>query len=179
MRQNRLMSIFWIIGESSRLVRKSFFAVTLLVVITGTFVTWMLPKIYEAHCVMRVDQDKMDVDLFSPQQGAGVGYSPYFLLTEYEVIQARPILLEVIRNLNLEKVWGERLTEDGSSIPEDLAHKLLKKNLVVSQFRNTSLIAVRAGSESPTEAALIANEIADVYREHRRNGQASRNEARN
>ena len=141
-------------------------AVTLLVVITGTFVTWMLPKIYESACIIRVEQDNMDVDLFNPQQANG--YSPYFLLTEYEVIQARPILLEVIRNLNLEKVWGERLTEDGSAIDQDLAYIILKKNLMVSQFRNTSLIAIRTGSESPEEAAMIANEIANVYREHRR-----------
>jgi capsular exopolysaccharide synthesis family protein len=91
------------------------------------------------------------------------GYDPYFLRTQFEIIQSKPILYEVVNRLNLQEVWGKK----GEKIPKEVAYKILRSSLEVSQYRDTSLISLTAKREDPKEAARIANELADVYRDAR------------
>ena len=140
-------------------------AVMLLVVVTGTGVTLMLPKQYAADARILVREDNMDVDVFERQMPQG--YNPFFLRTQYEIIQSRQILYQVINNLNLQQVWGEKNNEDGSPIGREDAYITLRSSVKVQQYRDTSIIAIIVYRESPEEAARIANEIAAVYRDHR------------
>jgi len=140
-------------------------AVMLLVVVTGTGVTLMLPKQYAADARILVREDNMDVDVFERQMPTG--YNPFFLRTQYEIIQSRQILYQVINNLNLQQVWGEKQNEDGSPIGREDAYFALRGSVKVQQYRDTSIIAIVVFRESPEEAARIANEIAAVYRDHR------------
>jgi capsular exopolysaccharide synthesis family protein len=91
------------------------------------------------------------------------GYDPYFLRTQFEIIQSKPILYEVINRLNLQEIWGK----NGEKIQKDLAYKILLSSLDVSQYRDTNLISLTAKRQDPKEAARIANELADVYRDIR------------
>jgi polysaccharide biosynthesis transport protein len=140
-------------------------AVVLLVVVTGTAFTLTLPKIYMADARMLVREDAMDVDVFERQMLSA--YNPFFLRTQYEIIQSRQILYQVINNLNLEQVWGEELHEDGTPLSREEAYGILRSSVRVEQYRDTSLIAVQAFRENPDEAARIANEVAAVYRDQR------------
>ena len=140
-------------------------AVMLLVVVTGTGVTLMLPKQYAADARILVREDNMDVDVFERQMPQG--YNPFFLRTQYEIIQSRQILYQVINNLNLQQVWGEKNNEDGSPIGREDAYLTLRGSVKVQQYRDTSIIAIIVYRENPEEAARIANEIAAVYRDHR------------
>src|SRR5207249_6963897 len=54
-------------------------------------------------------------------------------------------------------------------LPIDLAYTILKHQIDVHQARNTSLIEIRVISEDKNEAAVIANKIAEVYRNSRLN----------
>ena len=100
-------------------------AVTLLVVVTGTAFTLMLPKHYMADARILVREDAMDVDVFERQMPPG--YNPFFLRTQYEIIQSRQILYQVINNLNLQQVWGEKLNEDGSPLDREDAYAMLSR----------------------------------------------------
>ena len=140
-------------------------AVMLLVVVTGTGVTLMLPKQYAADARILVREDNMDVDVFERQMPTG--YNPFFLRTQYEIIQSRQILYQVINNLNLQQVWGEKNNEDGSPVSREDAYMTLRSSVKVQQYRDTSIIAIVLFRENPEEAARIANEIAAVYRDHR------------
>ncbi|MBN1269144.1 MAG: polysaccharide biosynthesis tyrosine autokinase [Kiritimatiellae bacterium] len=140
-------------------------AVTLLVVLTGTAVTFTLPKMYRAEARIMVREDATDVDVFERQMPAV--YNPFFLRTQFEIIQSKPILYQVLQNLNLPEVWGKELTEEGAPLSRDDTYVLLLQSLEVEQYRDTTLIAIRAKRENPEEAARIANEVAHVYREHR------------
>lgn len=141
------------------------FAVTLLVVLTGVAVTLTMPRIYEAEARIMVREDTTDVDVFERQMPSG--YNPFFLRTQFEVIQSRPILYQVIQNLNLQEAWGKQLHEEGTPISREEALMILQQSVTVEQYRDTSLIAIRARREDPQEAARIANEVAHVYREYR------------
>lgn len=137
-------------------------AVLLLVVITGTAYTFTLPKIYASQARIEVNRDNVDIDPFNPASQLG-GYDPYFLRTQFEIIQSKPILYEVINRLNLQEVWKNK----SGKITKEHAYKILRSSLSVGQARDTSLISIVAKRQDPKEAMRIANELADVYRDAR------------
>ena len=140
-------------------------AVMLLVVVTGTAFTLTLPRKYMADARIMVREDAMDIDVFERQYVGG--YNPFFMRTQYEVIQSRQILYQVINNLNLQQVWGEKAHDDGTPLSREDAYGELSRSIKVEQFRDTSLISIQTYREDPEEAARIANEIAAVYRDQR------------
>jgi capsular exopolysaccharide synthesis family protein len=146
-------------------VRKTvILAVFLLVAITTTLVTFILPPTFASSVRISVQKDATDI------QGLGNNvaynmYDPYWVQTEFEKIQSKLILYEVITNLDLNRKWGEKFKE--GELRTDITYKLLKSQIEVSQARNTSLIEISVRSDVPEDAAVIANRIAEVYRDSR------------
>lgn len=140
-------------------------AVTLLVVITGAAYTFTLPRIYMAEARIEIRPDALDVDVFSPQQT--IGYNPFFLRTEFEIIRSRSTLTQVVRDLNLQAEWGRTMTADGSPLPLEDAIRILSRSVRVDQYRDTSLVSISARRPDANEAARIANQVAEVYRANR------------
>jgi capsular exopolysaccharide synthesis family protein len=146
-------------------VRKTvILAVFLLVSITATLVTFILPPKFASKVRITVQKDAPDI--------AGIGggqsynaFDPYWVQTEFEKIQSKSILYPVITNLDLHIKWGEKYKE--GVLPLGLAFKLLQADIRIDQPRNTSLIEIKAFSDDPNEAAAIANKIAEVYRQSR------------
>ena len=129
----------------------------------------MMPQKFTAVTQLEVLEDSMDVDPFYDRQSSRLGYNPFFLMTQQKIMTSRPILTQVIRNLNLQRVWGLQLNEDKSPITAELALQILTRNLRVEQDRDTTLMNISVKSEDPKLAADIANEIANVYRDRRLN----------
>ena len=138
-------------------------AVAILVVLTGTVYTLMLPNIYASSSRISVSEDAPEINPFAAQESYSSSYNPYFLRTQFEILQSKPILHEVILRLNLQLEWGK----DGEKLPRDVTYKILKNSLAVFQQRDTSLIVISVKRDDPFEAAKIANEIAEVYRDSR------------
>src|SRR5882762_8924578 len=141
-------------------------AVFLLVAITTTLVTFILPESFASTVRMKVEKDVGDVAGIGADRYAG-GFDPYWLQTEFETIQSKSILNQVITNANmmLHKKWAEKLHVD--ELPLDLTYSMLKHQIDVRQSRNTSLIEIRVISDDKNEAANIANEIATIYKKTR------------
>ena len=144
-------------------------AVALLTIVTGTAYTLMMPKKYTATTQLEVREDALDVDPFYSREASRMGYNPFFLMTQEKIMRSRPVLMEVIRNLNLQRVWGAELNEDKSPISPELALQILQRSLRVEQDRDTTLMNVSVRSEDPKRSAEIANEIANVYSDRRLN----------
>ena len=144
-------------------------AVALLTIVTGTAYTLMMPKKFSATIQLEVREDAMDVDPFYSREASRLGYNPFFLMTQEKIMRSRPVLTEVIRNLNLQRVWGADLNEDKSPIAPDLALQILQRSMRVEQDRDTTLMNVTVTSEDAKRSAEIANEIANVYRDRRLN----------
>ncbi|MCX6904235.1 MAG: Wzz/FepE/Etk N-terminal domain-containing protein [Verrucomicrobia bacterium] len=141
-------------------------AVFLLVSLTTTLVTFILPEAYSSTVRIQVEKDSPDV--------AGVtertylpAYDPYWIQTEFEKIQSKTVLYKVIERLGLNQVWAKKYKDTGT-LPNDVTFMILKSMLDVRQSRNTSLIEIRVVSEKAFEAAQIANKIAEIYGETRR-----------
>lgn len=142
-------------------------AVFLLVVITATLVTFVLPVSYASTARIKIDRDRSDIELQQTGNAMGFAYDPYFIQTEFEVIQSELILDQVIERLRLREVWGKTLA-GGKPLKTEEARRFLKSKIDLATVRGTSLIAITVYSEKPQEAAEIANMIADVYSEYRR-----------
>ena len=140
-------------------------AVFLLVLLTTTAVTFILPETYMSTARIEVGKDTPDVgSILTPQ--APMAYDPYFIQTEFEKIRSTKVLYKVIEQLNLQNVWAKRFGTDTLKIGE--AYKILVGQIDLRQSRNTSLIEIRAYSDDKTEAADIANAISKEYTDYRK-----------
>ncbi len=148
-----------------RLRKTVIVAVFLLVVITATVVTFILPESYASTARIRVEREGYDIEPITGRTYQQ-GYDPYFIQTEFEVIQSSVVLSRVVTNLNLNEVWQKKF-----GLPEKLrteeSFALLKRMIDLRPVRNTSLIEIRVYSDNPDEAAQLANAIAEEYRDYR------------
>jgi uncharacterized protein involved in exopolysaccharide biosynthesis len=139
---------------------------TLLVaglVLCGTGL-WLLlsPAQYRATVRIELNPESRDVS----DIGQPVSYDPYFIQTEFEVIQSQLVLGKVIAALNLNVVWGKKY--GGSrTLTTNECIAALKKHLRITPVRNTKLIEISFASNDPDEAARIANSIAEAYQNYR------------
>jgi polysaccharide biosynthesis transport protein len=140
-------------------------AVFLLVVITATLVTFILPESFSSMARIKVERDQSDIATLAGQQGTGI-YDPYFIQTEFEVIQSEVVLSKVIDALNLNEVWGKKYN-NGQKFTTSETMAVLKKQIDLRPVRNTSLIEIRVYSENADEAARLANEITKTYQAYR------------
>src|SRR5271166_2091527 len=131
-------------------------AVFLLVVITATLVTFILPESYSSTARIKVERDQSDIATLAGQQVMG-SYDPYFIQTEFEVIQSEVVLGKVIDDpsLNLNVEWGKRYN-GGQRFTTTETMAVLKKQIDLRPVRNTSLIEIRVFSENADEAARLA-----------------------
>ncbi len=140
-------------------------AVFLLVFLTATLVTFILPQSFASTARIKVERDVSDIQEMSGRP-MYQGYDPYFIQTEFEVIQSEVILTNVIEALKLRDEWGKKFA-GGEKLRTSEAIRLLKGRMDLRPVRNTSLIEVRCFSEDKDEAARLANAIAEAYRDYR------------
>jgi predicted Ser/Thr protein kinase len=122
--------------------------VFLLVVAAATVVTMLLPAVYVATARVR---------LTGPES-----VDPYHLQTEVEIIQSQPVLEPVAASLNLSQRWGQKFA-GGAALSDDQTVALMKRMIDVRPIRNTALVEIGVHSDSPAEAAEIANKITETY----------------
>jgi succinoglycan biosynthesis transport protein ExoP len=141
-------------------------AVFLLVALTTTVVTFLLPPAYKSMVKISIEQDMTDVD---PQQRGFLvrpTVDPFFVQTEFQRIQSKPVLYKVITNLHLCEEWGRKYNQ-GVPISNERAFNYLKGSIDVQQSHNTTLIEIHGFSDDKDEAAKLANTVAEVYTEVR------------
>jgi capsular exopolysaccharide synthesis family protein len=141
-------------------------AVFLLVVITATLVTFILPESFASTARIKIERDQNDIaGMSSP--GLMAGYDPYFIQTEFELIQSEVILKPVVERLNLNVEWGKKYNAGSGPLKTEESMGLLKSRMDLRPVRNTSLIEIRVLSEKAEDAAKYAQTIAEVYQKHR------------
>jgi len=140
--------------------------VFLLTAVTTTVVTFFIPKTYMSLSRISIEKDTSDIAPLLGMQSGPSAFDPYFIQTEFEKIQSQMVLDKVVAKCSLTEEW---------KLPDDImARKLLKKAIDVRQFRNTSIIELRAYDRKPTEAQEIAQALAEEYQTHRTDAQQKR-----
>jgi len=142
-------------------------AVFLLVVLTTTAVTFILPESWSSTVRIAVEKDISDITPLGFAQNSSQ-FDPFFIQTEFEVMQSQVLLTKIVNNpkLNLKEKWAAKLGT-GEPLTDNQAILYLKSNLQISPVRNTSLIEIHFYSSDPAEAADLANAIAEAYKDYR------------
>jgi len=155
-----------------RIIRVRFVVILLVFLITAvttTVVTFLLPPTYMSLSRISVEKDTSDIAPLLGMQSGPTAFDPYFIQTEFEKIQSQKVLDKVIAKCDL----AESLVL-GKSLNESEARKILEKSIDVRQYRNTSIIELRAYDRKPTKAQEIAQALASEYQNHRSNLQKDR-----
>jgi succinoglycan biosynthesis transport protein ExoP len=142
--------------------------VFLITAIVATAVTFLLPESYASTARIRIEPD-----FIADITGVGshvtyASYDPYFIQTEFEIIQDRVVLGKVIEALNLNVEWGKKYF-GGETLKTPETMEFLKRRMSLMPVRNTKLIEITIYSEDKNDAARLANAIAEAYRNYRLN----------
>lgn len=140
----------------------AFVTVFLITTILATAVTFVLPETYASTCRIKMEPDASATSMNS---NAAV-YDPYFIQTEFEVMQSELVLSNVIATLNLNVQWGKKYFA-GETLKSAETMKILRGRLWLRPVKNTKLISITVFSDDKNEAALIANALAESYRTFR------------
>jgi capsular exopolysaccharide synthesis family protein len=148
-----------------RLRRSLILVVFLLCVMTSTLLTLWLPKQYSSMVQIQVNKDDPEVSIVNGGQSSMSFADPYFLATQFKIIESWRILTNVIVNLRLDEKLAQQNGATKWSI-DDTFDQLVHR-LSVEQTRMTSLIEISVRNQSPDLAAEIANAVADSYKQFR------------
>ncbi|MGA2175826.1 MAG: polysaccharide biosynthesis tyrosine autokinase [Verrucomicrobiota bacterium] len=147
-----------------RLRRSLILVVFLLCLMTSTLLTIWLPKQYSSMVRIQVEKDTPEVPIAEGRQ-LTIGTDPYFLTTQFKIIESWSILTNVIVSLHLD----EKLAQQNgySRWTLDDTYEYLSHKISVEQTRMTSLIEVSVKNPDAQLAANIVNGIAESYRRSR------------
>ena len=140
--------------------------VFLITAIIATAVTFILPESYASTCRIKVENDVYDSSAGNGMTPSTAPYDPYFIQTTFEIMQSQLVLSNVITALNLNDAWGKKYF-NGENLKTSETMEILKGRMALSPVRNTKLIAITIYSDDAKEAALLANTIADAYKNYR------------
>jgi succinoglycan biosynthesis transport protein ExoP len=141
--------------------------VFLITAIVATAVTFLLPESYASTARIRIEPDSIADITGVGSHVTYASYDPYFIQTEFEIIQDRVVLGKVIEALNLNVEWGKKYF-GGETLKTPETMEFLKRRMSLMPVRNTKLIGITVYSEDKNDAARLANAIAEAYRNYRR-----------
>jgi len=142
-------------------------SVFLLIAITATVVTFILPESYSSTARIEINPDSGDISSMGGMPASSyLPYDAYFIQTEFEIMQSEKVLGRVIEALDLNDVWGKKLN-GGVPLKTEDTMQLLKQRMNLSPERNTKLIDITVYSDDKNDAAQLANGIAQAYQEYR------------
>jgi capsular polysaccharide biosynthesis protein len=144
----------------SRAFLTAFMAVFLLLLGASAIITFLMPESFSATARISVLHGSPPT---VPYVAGQAEPNPYFMQTEMAVLQSTNVLEKVLEDLNLVQKWSERLNMS-KSLSRTEALELLKSRMQLRPVRNSSVLEIRVFDEAASEAAAIANEIAQVFR---------------
>lgn len=142
--------------------------VFLITAIIATAVTFILPESYSSTCRIKVENDGNDISLGTSMPTSMLPYDPYFIQTTFEILQSQLVLSNVISQLDLNDKWGKKYF-NGEKLKTTETMEILKQRMSLAPVRNTKLISITVYSDDAKEAALLANTIAESYKQYRLN----------
>jgi uncharacterized protein involved in exopolysaccharide biosynthesis len=122
---------------------------------------WLLlsPPQYTATATIKVENDE-------PDPAGNFSYDPYFIQTEFEIMQSELVLSNVVAGLNLNVVWGKKYST-GEPLKYAECYVIIINHLRFTLVQNTKMVDITYYSDDPKEAADVANAIGVTYKEYR------------
>jgi len=142
------------------------FTIFTLTVLSGYYVTnEVLPKVYTATAQIQIrPRGVVDVPALSNNKTEG-GFDPIGFQAEFEIMKSSDVLLPIITDLQLDKIWAKRVYKSTlEALPPQDAMAYMNNILKLDFTRGTNIINITISSEVPKECADVANAIADRYK---------------
>ena len=139
----------------------------LLTMITAGVTVYFMPREYFSKATIEVKPDATTLQVFSGQDGYNASSDPRLAPTQLKILQEKEILYPVIDELNLTTKWAG----GGTPILRVQAYAKLQGMLTLTPVRLTDLIEIGVWDTDRQEAADIANSIAQVYQDKRKEDQ--------
>jgi len=143
------------------------FTIFTLTVISGYYVTnFVLPKRYTATSQIQIRPARVtDITPIGNDGSTDRNFDPTDFQAEFQIMQSADVLLPVITDLGLDKIWAKREYKSSlTALPPQDALGFLTGNLKLDFSRGTNIINITFTSEVPQECADVANAIADRYK---------------
>jgi polysaccharide biosynthesis transport protein len=134
-----------------------------LVMVTAGVTIKFLPREFLSTVTMEVKQDNSG-PMRVLGEGSARGYDPQFVTTQFQILKKTEILYPVIEQLKL----IDEFSPPGQKMSLQQVYSKLRNSLNLTEVRNTSLIDIGVYDTDAQRAANIANTIAVVYKEKRR-----------
>lgn len=138
-------------------MKKIVIAIVVICTIIATIVAFVLPKSYQSTTLVRVKSGSSSMSGYAAMAagfgidiGGGSSGSPESYI---ELMKSREVLEPIIAELDLPDEDKEKLTAEGFA----------KKNLEVTNIKKTDLITIAAYGETPEEAQMISQAVADNF----------------
>ena len=132
------------------------------ILVTGSVfgVTFFAGSYITEHCLTKYYSATAQIEIRDAASTPG-GIPP----AELETILSAEVLLPVIKDLSLDTEWNRRIFKSQESAPTDLETvSQMDKMLRVAATHGTDIVNITVIDDVPTEAADIANAIADRYK---------------
>ena len=144
--------------------RKLSFLIVLVVMAIAAVVMALWPRTYTATVSLMVNYEVND-----PLNGKElpVGQLSSYIATQVELMQTPDLLLAVVDRLQLtqNEHYARGYVSDHGTLRDWVAAKLAKSLLIYQSQRGSQLIYVTYSVNNPDAAALVANTVAEVYKE--------------
>jgi capsular exopolysaccharide synthesis family protein len=142
------------------------FTIFSLTVLSGIYVTnEVLPKIYMASAEIQIrPRGVVEMSGLNTNKTEG-NFDPTAFQAEFEIMQSPDVLMPIITDLQLDKIWAKRVYKSGlDALPPQDALGYMNRILKLDLKRGTNIIGITVSSEVPKECADISNALADRYK---------------
>jgi succinoglycan biosynthesis transport protein ExoP len=143
------------------------FTIFTLTMLSGWYVTnEVLPKVYMASSQIQIrPRAILDINGIGPDGSTERGLDSMQFQAEFQIMQSPDVLLPIITDLQLDKIWAKRVFNSGlDALPPQDALAFMVAHLNLSAGKGTSIINITFSSEVPKECADVANAVADRYK---------------
>jgi capsular exopolysaccharide synthesis family protein len=143
------------------------FTIFILTVISGYYVTnEVLPKKYTATSQIQIrPRGVSDIHGVGPDSITDKGFDPVNFQAEFQIMQSPDVLMPIITDLQLDKIWAKRVFKSPSeTLPEQDALMEMNRILKLDFQRGTNIVDITVTSEVAKECADVANAVADRYK---------------
>jgi capsular polysaccharide biosynthesis protein len=148
-----------------------FGGVFLFALLASVIITFMSPEMFRSSTRVLVKY------VLSEDTAAAMRLPDHSIIqVQVAAIQSHATLNKVSQALNLPTVWGKKYN-GGQPMTESAVESMLRSRLEIVPIRGSDIIEISAYSESPEEAAQLANKVAEAYRQTRAGTERQNNTA--
>ena len=142
------------------------FTIFALTVLSGYYVTnQVLPKVYSSTSQIQI-RPHGQVEISGIQNNSvNAQIDMMAFQAEFTIMQSSNVLLPIIQDLQLDKIWAKRVYKSGlEALPPQDALAYMDRILHLDYVKGTNIINITISSEVPRECSDVANALADRYK---------------